>query len=70
MAKSTAGNTPFDDPPAPVATPIKRYSPVMECIHKTDRLLSKLTPQERMQVYQWLKLQYEPPLLNQGLEAK
>ncbi len=48
----------------------KRYSAVMDTIHKMDRLLEKLTPQERMQVYLWFKNQYEPPLLNQGLEPK
>lgn len=61
------GSTPFDDGPAKPPKK-KRYSPAMQALHQCQHILKKLTPQEQMQVFQYLKVQYEPPLLNGGLE--
>ena len=54
---SKPGTTPFDEKPKK-----KRYGPVLEAIHKVDRLMGKLTAQEQARVYLHLRDQFQPEL--------
>ena len=59
--KATApGSTGFED--KPIEPKKKRYGPVLEAIHKVDRLMGKLTAQEQARVYLHLRDQFQPEL--------